>query len=123
MSDISISQEIAVILGAPVVTLVGAAALIGIVWKIVDWAYKLRIEGLKDHIDALRSRLDLANDRLRKSSEELEGLRRELETSRAVPVSVAARIRKIIDDNTSTSASTAGYSIDIFPALGDDKPK
>jgi hypothetical protein len=57
MDEKTLAAEIGIILQAPVVSLIGAIFLIGVVWKVIEWAYRLRIE-------ALQERLALANDRL-----------------------------------------------------------
>jgi hypothetical protein len=74
MDQTTLGQEIDVILRAPVVTIIGASALIAVIWGLVNWASKLRI-------DALKERLNLANDRLAASNEELDRLRTQLAAS------------------------------------------
>jgi hypothetical protein len=76
MDEKQLAAEIAVILQAPIVSLLGVIAVAAAVWKIIDWAYRLRIE-------ALLERLALANDRLVQSTEEVAKLRHDLSEAKS----------------------------------------
>ena len=109
MSEPTLASEIAVVLQAPIVSLVGIGAVAGVAWKLVDWAYRLRI-------DALLERLALANDRLAKSAEDMEKLRRDLGEAKGKPVeafvapinydAAIEKLRTIAAANTATAQVT-----------------
>jgi len=114
VADVSLQQEIGVILAAPVVTLVGAAALIVVVWRFVNWAYGLQISTLREQTQTVRERLALSNDRLANSNDELAQVRQKLEAVEAklsepkVPPTLAGQIGEAIGGITaSIKANTA----------------
>ena len=85
MDSGELAKEIAVILSAPAVVLIGAAGVAAFVFWLVDWAYKLRKDGLNDQIGARTAQRDFANDRLAQSIQQIDELRKKLEEAEKTP--------------------------------------
>jgi hypothetical protein len=86
-----------------VAVLAGVAFVAGLAWKLVDWAYKL-------HVEALKERLELAKDRLLDANAELEKLRLQFHTTGSFETE-----RKLAPERLSKAdreASTAIKAID-----------
>jgi hypothetical protein len=103
MDQATITQQLDVILHAPVVTIIGACALIAVIWGIVNWAYALRI-------DALKERLNLSNDRLASSNDELDKVRAQLA---AASEAGRSRVETKLSDDENGSAKWDSLARDL----------
>lgn len=52
MDEKSAQQWWAIVSASPPLTILAVVVLIGVIWKLVDWAYALKMDGLKEQIAA-----------------------------------------------------------------------
>ncbi len=85
MDKTTIEQGLAVIAAAPAVTIMGLVLVSGFVWKLVDWAYRLRVEALNERSTLYKDRLVASNDELAQVRQKLENLEAKLEYTEPAP--------------------------------------